>query len=63
MNKVLNLLSIIAGGYVYQSLYRCERAALELQQLDDRQYNTARVLCILGKAYHDSSDVKTVGCP
>ncbi|KAI7894620.1 uncharacterized protein EV154DRAFT_438092 [Mucor mucedo] len=59
MNKVLDLLSIIVSGYVYQSLYQCGRAALELQKLDDRQYNTARVLCILGKSYYDASDYKT----
>lgn len=60
MNKVLQLLGIIANGYAHQSLYRCEKAALELQKLDDRQYNSARVLCILGKAYYDAGDHKTV---
>lgn len=60
MNKVLQVLCIIANGYVYQSFYHCEKAALELQKLDDPQYNSARVLCILGKAYYDAGDYQSV---
>ncbi|KAG2237222.1 hypothetical protein INT48_006626 [Thamnidium elegans] len=59
MNKVLQVLCIIANGYVYQSFYHCEKAALELQKLDDPQYNSARVLCILGKAYYDAGDYQS----
>lgn len=60
MNKVLRVLCIIANGYLYQSFYYCEKAALELQKLDDRQYNSPRVLCILGKAYYDAGDYQSV---
>lgn len=56
MNKVKNVLCILANGYMHQSFYHCETAALELQKLDDQQYNSARVLCILGKAYYDAGD-------
>lgn len=60
MNKVMKMLCIIASGYLHQSFYHCEKAALELQKLDDNQYNSARVLCILGKAYYDASDFQSV---
>lgn len=60
MNKVMKVLCIIASGYLHQSFHHCEKAALELQKLDDNQYNSARVLCILGKAYYDASDFKSV---
>lgn len=56
MNKIMKVLCILANGYLRQSFYDCENAALELQQLDDQQYNSARVLCILGKAYYDAGD-------
>ncbi|CEP08203.1 hypothetical protein [Parasitella parasitica] len=56
MNKIMKVLCILANGYMRQSFYDCENAALELQQLDDQQYNSARVLCILGKAYYDAGD-------
>ncbi|KAI8641660.1 hypothetical protein BD408DRAFT_444096 [Parasitella parasitica] len=56
MNKIMRVLCILANGYMRQSFYDCENAALELQQLDDQQYNSARVLCILGKAYYDAGD-------
>ncbi|GAN08642.1 hypothetical protein MAM1_0216d08157 [Mucor ambiguus] len=56
MNRIMKVLCILANGYLRQSFYNCEKAALELQQLDDRQYNSARVLCILGKAYYDAGD-------
>lgn len=60
MNKVVQLLRIIASGYLHQSFYRCEEAVLELQKLDDRQYNSARILSIIGKAYYDAIDYQTV---
>ncbi|KAG2227113.1 hypothetical protein INT45_003843 [Circinella minor] len=56
MNKTIGVLRILANGYMYHSFYRCREAALVLQQLDDSQYETARVLCLLGKAYYDASD-------
>jgi tetratricopeptide (TPR) repeat protein len=56
MNKVVKVLGILASGYLHQSFYHCETAALELQKLDDQQYNSPRVLCILGKAYYDAGD-------
>ncbi|KAF1807300.1 hypothetical protein V8B55DRAFT_1464414 [Mucor lusitanicus] len=56
MNRIMKVLCILANGYLRQSFYNCEKAALELQQLDDHQYNSARVLCILGKAYYDAGD-------
>lgn len=59
MNKVMKVLCIIANGYLYQSFYYCEKAALELQKLDDCQYNSARVLCLLGRAYYDAGDYKS----
>jgi hypothetical protein len=57
---VIELLSIVATGYLYQSFYKCKEAALELQQLDDNQYNSARVLCIIGKAYYDVGEYESV---
>ncbi|KAI7904030.1 uncharacterized protein BX663DRAFT_506150 [Cokeromyces recurvatus] len=56
MNKVIKALCILANGYFYQSFHHCEKAALELQKLDDRQYNSPRVLGILGIAYYDAGD-------
>ncbi|KAI8970465.1 hypothetical protein BDF20DRAFT_891462 [Mycotypha africana] len=58
MNQVIKLLRIIANGYLYQSFYHPRRAALELQQLDDNQYGSPRILSIIGKALHDSTDFK-----
>lgn len=52
----MKVLRILANGSLRQSFYDCENAALELQQMDDQQYNSARVLCILGKAYYDAGD-------
>ncbi|EIE88634.1 hypothetical protein RO3G_13345 [Rhizopus delemar RA 99-880] len=59
INRVIELLSIVATGYLYQSFYKCKEAALELQQLDDNQYNSARVLCIIGKAYYDVGEYES----
>jgi hypothetical protein len=60
MNRVMRLLRIIANGHLYQTFYYCEKAALELQKLDDCQYNSPHVLCLLGRAYYDASDYKCV---
>lgn len=55
----MNVLCILANGYANQSFYHCEKAALELQKLDDQQYNSARVLCMLGKTYYDAGDYQS----
>lgn len=60
MNKVMKLLRIMANGYLYQSFYYCEQTVLELHQLDNSQYDTPSVLCILGRVYYDTSDYETV---
>ncbi|KAI8373218.1 uncharacterized protein BYT42DRAFT_647142 [Radiomyces spectabilis] len=59
MNRLICLLKILANGYMYQSLYGCREAALELQKLDNQQYDTAWVLSTIGKAYYNSSDYLT----
>ncbi|KAI9282759.1 hypothetical protein BY458DRAFT_531135 [Sporodiniella umbellata] len=56
MNKIVKLLRIMAKGYFYKSSYYGEKAIVELKQLDARQYETAWILSILGKAYYDTSD-------
>ncbi|KAI8081581.1 uncharacterized protein BX664DRAFT_285703 [Halteromyces radiatus] len=56
MNNVIRVIGIIAKGYMYQSSYRCRETALELQKLDDQQYDTASVLSLLGQAYYDSGN-------
>ncbi|KAI9472202.1 MAG: hypothetical protein EXX96DRAFT_642715 [Benjaminiella poitrasii] len=56
MNKVLKVLCILANGYFYQSFHHCEKAVLELQKLDDKQYNSPRVLGVLGISYYDAGD-------
>ncbi|OBZ83747.1 Cell division cycle protein 27 [Choanephora cucurbitarum] len=56
MNKVLKVLRILANGYYCASIYRCKEAALTLQKLDTKQYDSARVLCILGTAYYHAND-------
>lgn len=60
MNKVLATLRVIAKGYRYQSAYKCRDAVLELQRLDDKQYDTPSILCILGKAYYHVGDYQMV---
>lgn len=60
MNKVMSVLRTFARGYMYHSFYHCREAALSLQKLDDRQYDTPRILCILGKAYYDAGDYESV---
>ncbi|KAG2236703.1 hypothetical protein INT48_000701 [Thamnidium elegans] len=35
------------------------KAVLELNQLDDCQYDSPRVLCMLGKTYYDTTDYET----
>ncbi|KAI8142454.1 hypothetical protein BJV82DRAFT_516862 [Fennellomyces sp. T-0311] len=59
MNRTIGVLRTLANGYMYHSFYRCREAALALQKLDDAQYDTARVLCILGKAYYDAGDYQS----
>ncbi|KAI9491068.1 hypothetical protein BDB00DRAFT_767768 [Zychaea mexicana] len=59
MNRTIGVLRVLANGYIYHSFYRCREAALVLQELDDAQYDTARVLCILGKAYYDAGDYQS----
>lgn len=59
MNKVMSVLRTFARGYMYHSFYHCREAALSLQKLDDRQYDTPRILCILGKAYYDAGDYES----
>ncbi|KAG0188159.1 anaphase-promoting complex subunit cdc27 [Apophysomyces sp. BC1034] len=60
MNRVMAVLRILANGYLCQSLYQCQDAALELQKLDDQQYDTPLVMYTLGKAYYDAGDSETV---
>lgn len=60
MNKVIYVLKTLASAYMYQSSYYCREAAMELQKLDNNQYDTAWVLCILGQAYYDSADYPIV---
>ncbi|CAO3618315.1 unnamed protein product [Cunninghamella echinulata] len=56
MNKVVQVLKILASAYMHQTSYHCREAAMELQKLDDNQYDTAWVLCVLGQAYYDAAD-------
>ncbi|KAI9314872.1 hypothetical protein BX666DRAFT_2029115 [Dichotomocladium elegans] len=59
MNKVQRVLSVIAEAYMSHSFYHCREAALALQKLDDCQYDTPRVLCMLGKTYYDVGDYES----
>lgn len=56
MNKLMKVFNILVTGYKYQSFYQLDDASLVLQQLDDKQYSSPRVLCILGKSYYDAGD-------
>ncbi|KAI8364947.1 hypothetical protein BD560DRAFT_333011 [Blakeslea trispora] len=56
MNKVIKTLRILANGYYCASIYRCKEAAATLQKLDNKQYDSPRVLCILGTAYYHAND-------
>lgn len=60
MNNILHVIRALANGYLYQSFHQCQKAVLELQKLDDRQYDTPTVLYLLGKAYYDVSNYKDV---
>jgi hypothetical protein len=60
MNKIIRILRIFGMGYFYQSSYYCRETALELQKLDQAQYDTAPVLCLLGQAYYDAGDHQMV---
>ncbi|KAF7722318.1 hypothetical protein EC973_003442 [Apophysomyces ossiformis] len=59
MNRVIAVLRILANGYLCQSRYLCQPAALELQKLNDQQYDTPLVMQTLGKAYYDAGDCET----
>ncbi|KAI8978537.1 hypothetical protein BDB01DRAFT_799126 [Pilobolus umbonatus] len=56
MARILHILQVIGSGYMYQTLYECRKSVLELQKLDNRQYDTPTVLCIIGKDYYDTGD-------
>ncbi|CAO3595760.1 unnamed protein product [Absidia cylindrospora] len=56
MNKIIRISLIIAKGYYYQAHYYCRETALELQKLDNSQYDTPSVLCLMGRAYYDAGD-------
>lgn len=60
MNKIIRILRIFGMGYFYQSSYYCRETALELQKLEQAQYDTAPVLCLLGQAYYDAGDHQMV---
>ena len=60
---VWNLLKLIVEGYRHLCSYRCKEALEALGSLPTEQYNTAWVLCQVGKAkcelveYHDACRV------
>ncbi|KAI8065630.1 hypothetical protein BC940DRAFT_303882 [Gongronella butleri] len=56
MNRVIRVIRILALAFTHQSSYHCRTTALALQQLDDRQYDTPRVLSLMGHAYYDTGD-------
>ncbi|KAI7870159.1 hypothetical protein BDF14DRAFT_1775163 [Spinellus fusiger] len=56
MNQVLYVVRIIAEAYQHQSSYHCKETVLALHQLDDYQYESARVLCILGTVFYNDAD-------
>lgn len=60
MNNILHVIKTLATGYFYQSFHQSQKAVLELQRLDDQQYDTPSVLYLLGKAYYDVSNYKDV---
>ncbi|CAO3697154.1 unnamed protein product [Rhizopus stolonifer] len=56
MNRVMKLLRVMASGYLFQSLYYDADSVTELKQLNTSQYESARVLCLLGKAYYNAGE-------
>lgn len=63
MNRVMKLLRVMASGYLFQSLYYDADSVTELKQLNTSQYESARVLCLLGKAYYNAGEYHSVIAP
>lgn len=60
MNRVIGVLRVMAVSSQLQKRYEHRQATLELQKLDDRQYDTPRVMVMLGTAYYDIGNYATV---
>ncbi|KAI9019546.1 hypothetical protein CLU79DRAFT_757748 [Phycomyces nitens] len=56
MNRVLGVIRILAEAHAHQASYRCRELAFSLQSLDDQQYESPRVLCLLGNSFYNFAD-------
>ncbi|OAD76709.1 hypothetical protein PHYBLDRAFT_142223 [Phycomyces blakesleeanus NRRL 1555(-)] len=56
MNRILGVIRILAEAHAHQASYRCRELALAVQSLDDQQYESPRVLCLLGNSFYNFAD-------